>query len=197
MPVRARATCAALAAALLLALPAPGLRAQEAETRAPEPFAAGRVQSPILTIESDRLFAESAFGRRIAREIEAERTAITEENDRITEELTAEEQRLTDLRGTIPADEFQALADAFDTKVQNLRNEQEEKARAIGTRGEEARRRFLNAAQPVIGEIMRETGAALIVERRIVFISADVIDITDSAIQRIDASLGEGSADQP
>ena len=44
---------------------------------------------------------------------------------------------------------------------------------------------------------MRETGAALIVERRIVFISADVIDITDSAIQRIDASLGEGSADQP
>lgn len=157
----------------------------------------GRVQSPILTIESERLFSESAFGQRVAREIEVERAAISAENDRIAEELTAEEQSLTDRRATLPAAEFQALADSFDEKVQRLRREQDEKARAIGTRSEEARRTFLAAAQPVIEMIMRDTGAALIVERRTVFISADVIDITDAAIARINATLGEGAPAKP
>ncbi|MFZ5961644.1 OmpH family outer membrane protein [Thalassococcus sp. BH17M4-6] len=164
--------------------------------RVPE-FSTGRVQSPILTIESERLFADSAFGRRVAREIEAEREAITAENDRIAEELTAEEQSLTDRRASLPADDFQDLANAFDEKVQRLRREQDEKARAISTRTDEARRSFLANAQPVIEAIMRETGAALIIERRAVFISADVIDITDAAIARIDAAIGAGTTGEP
>ncbi|WP_422824806.1 OmpH family outer membrane protein [Thalassococcus sp. BH17M4-6] len=188
---------AALAAALILAVPAGPLRAQEGQMpRVPE-FSTGRVQSPILTIESERLFADSAFGRRVAREIEAEREAITAENDRIAEELTAEEQSLTDRRASLPADDFQDLANAFDEKVQRLRREQDEKARAISTRTDEARRSFLANAQPVIEAIMRETGAALIIERRAVFISADVIDITDAAIARIDAAIGAGTTGEP
>jgi Skp family chaperone for outer membrane proteins len=89
------------------------------------------------------------------------------------------------------------LADAFDAKVESLRREQDEKARLLVTRAEDARRTFLSTAQPVIERIMRDTGAAVIVERRTVFISADVIDITDAAVAEMDATLGEGVPGQP
>ena len=50
----------------------------------------GQVQSPVLTIDVDRLLAETAFGRRLSEEILARGEALTEENDRIAAELTAE-----------------------------------------------------------------------------------------------------------
>ncbi|WP_231582072.1 OmpH family outer membrane protein [Puniceibacterium sp. IMCC21224] len=168
--------------------------AQEALSRG---VVEGRVQSPILTIEPDRLFAESAFGKRIDRELAAERAVITAENDRIAAALVAEEQSLTDRRDRLEPTRFRELADAFDEKVQRLRGEQDERARSLGTKLEEARREFLSTAQPVIEAIMRETGAALIVERRLVFISADVIDVTDDAIARIDSAIGDGSDQTP
>ena len=40
---------------------------------------------------------------------------------------------------------------------------------------------------------MRETGAAVVLEQRSVFISANAIDITDTAIARIDAVLQDGT----
>ena len=40
---------------------------------------------------------------------------------------------------------------------------------------------------------MREAGAVVILEKRSLFLSADVIDITDAAIARIDAEIGDGS----
>lgn len=185
---------AAVGALLLGGLSGPhNVVAQTSQPRGIE----GQIQSPILTIEPDRLFADSGFGRRIDREIEAERDVISAENDRISAELVAEEQSLTDRRDGMVAAQFRVLAEAFDQKVQRLRREQDDRARGLGTRLEEAQREFLAAAQPFVEEIMRETGAALIVDRRLVFISADVIDVTDVAIARIDGSIGDGTPNAP
>jgi Skp family chaperone for outer membrane proteins len=164
------------------------------------PLVTGEAASPILTLESDRLFAESAFGLRIQQELETARSVLVAENERIAAELTQEEQRLTDMRSTMDPAAFRALADAFDVKVQKFRSQQDEKARDLDGRNEEARRIFIQAVRPEISNILQETGAVLIVERRIVIISADAVDITDTAIQRIDAAIGDGSglvADNP
>ncbi|MEC3860563.1 OmpH family outer membrane protein [Mesobacterium sp. TK19101] len=156
-------------------------------------FQQGVLQSQVLMIDSDRFFSDSAFGKRVSAEVEAEGANIAAENRRIEAELTDEEKALTDKRPTLPATEFRALADAFDEKVQTLRREQDAKARALGQRGDEARRRFLLAARPVLGDLMRDAGALIILERRGVFLASDAIDITDEAIAKIDAALGDGS----
>lgn len=156
-------------------------------------FQQGVLQSQVLMIDSDRFFSDSAFGKRISAEIDAEGARISAENRRIEAELTDEEKALTVQRPTLPAAEFRTLADAFDEKVQTLRKGQDAKARALGHRGEEARRRFLLAARPVLGDLMRETGAVMILERRSVFLASDAIDITDEAIAKIDVALGDGS----
>lgn len=158
--------------------------------------APGVVESAILTVEFDRLFSESAYGERVARTLEAESAEIAAENRRIEAELTAEERALTEKRGTLDGAAFRALADAFDQKVQALRREQDAKARSIAELSEDARRRFIAAAEPVIDRIMQEAGAVVILEKRSVFLSEEVIDITDAAIARIDAAIGDGATAQ-
>lgn len=153
----------------------------------------GLPQSVILTISSERLFAESAFGRRVAREIETESGILATENRRIEAELTAEERELTNRRAGMEAAEFRVMADAFDAKVQTIRDTQEGKARALGQRLETARVEFLQAARPILEAVMREAGAGVILERSSVFLSANATDVTDLAILRIDAAIGDGA----
>ncbi|MCR8547307.1 OmpH family outer membrane protein [Salipiger sp. P9] len=152
----------------------------------------GVVQSAILTVEFDRLFAESAYGRRVAATLEEEGAAIAAENRRLEAELTAEEKALTEKRATLSPSEFRALASAFDEKVQALRREQDAKARALGNLSEDRRRQFVTVVEPVLARLMREAGAAVILDKRTVFLAAGVIDITDTAIARIDAEIGDG-----
>ncbi len=178
---------AALALAVLVALVS-GLAATRAQAQQ-----LGLPQSAVLTLASDRLFAESAFGQRIAREIEAESAVLAAENRRIEAELTAEEKELTERRKEMEPDAFRALADAFDVKVQATRVAQDAKAHALNQIGETAQGQFLLAARPVLEALMRETGAGVILERSNVVLSANAIDITDLAIERIDAAIGDGS----
>lgn len=154
----------------------------------------GTPQAAILTISSDRLFAESAFGRRIAREVEAQSAVLAAENRRIEAELSAEELELSERRSDMEAEAFRVLADAFDEKVQQIRGTQETKARALSQLRDKARVEFLQTAGPILEALMRETGAGVILERSSVFLSANATDITDLAIERIDLALGDGSS---
>lgn len=149
--------------------------------------------SPILTIDQERLFAETRPGLRSARAIEDEAEALADENRRIEEELRAEELDLTRRRAELAPEEFAALADAFDQKVQRIRTEQDAKVRAIAQKQEEARQSFLVEVGDILSDLVRERGAVVILDRRDVFLSADIIDITDEAIARINAAA-EGPA---
>lgn len=153
----------------------------------------GVAQSPILTIDQDRLYAGSAFGQRARDELAADSSALAAENRRIESELIAEEEALTQQRPDLPPEEFRALADAFDEKVQRIRDEQDAKSRALARRDEAERQRFYSQIVGILGGLLRERGAVAIIERRSIFIAVEAIDITDAAIARIDATLGDGS----
>ncbi|MGI9395835.1 MAG: OmpH family outer membrane protein, partial [Boseongicola sp.] len=80
---------------------------------------------PILTIDQDRLFAETRPGESLISELEEKTVALAEENSRIESELIERERALTDQRPSLPPDEFRALADEFDVDVQRIRAEQD------------------------------------------------------------------------
>ena len=176
-----------LAALVLLALMAaylPVARAQEAPARP---------ASPVLTIAPDRLFSGTLYGKAIQSLVEAESRALQAENRRIEADLEAEESRLTTLRATLPPEEFRILAEAFDTRVEGIRAAQDTKARAVSKQADEGRQRFFETAVPVLAELMAEMGAVAILDKDAIVLSFDKIDITDRAIARIDAVLGDGS----
>lgn len=156
-------------------------------------FQLGLPQSGILTIQPDRLFSDSAFGRRVGREVEAEGAVLTAENRRIEAELRAEELELTERRSEMTPEAFRALADAFDQKVQETRRRQDQKLREINQLNEQARRDFLTATLPILKQILQETGAGAMLDHSSVFLSVGAADVTDLAISRIDAVLGDGA----
>lgn len=155
----------------------------------------GIPDAPVLTIQMDRLFNESAFGLRTSADIEADVAVLTAENRRIEAELRAEELDLTERRKTMEPEAFRALADAFDSKVQLTRQEQNAKFDDINRRAEQARRAFLKAAEPVLEQIMADAGASAVLDSASVVMSAPHADITNLAIGRINTLIGDRMPD--
>jgi Skp family chaperone for outer membrane proteins len=148
----------------------------------------------VMTLDQERLFTGSAFGlAALAREAAAT-AELAAENQRIEQALEAEEKDLTARRSTLPADEFAALAAEFDTRVEQIRTTQDDKSRAITLRRDEDRKRFLQAAVPVLGGLLTEKGAVAILDKDAIILSLSSIDVTDEAIARVDAALGDGSS---
>ncbi|UWR20886.1 OmpH family outer membrane protein [Sulfitobacter sp. S190] len=164
-----------------------------------QPLEQGRsvVRSPVLTVDSERLFLESAFGVRVANEVERLGNDLARENREIEAQLASEEQDLTDRRATMAPEDFRPLADAFDARVQDTRQEQAAKGRALNQRLDTERGVFLQAAAPVLERLMIEAGAAVILEKRTVFLSLNSVDITSDAIAELDKTLGEGPSAAP
>jgi Skp family chaperone for outer membrane proteins len=155
----------------------------------------GEIRSPILTLDQERLFLESAWGKRAKAELDAVSTELAAENRRIEAELTAEEKSLTEQRETMPVDEFRAAADAFDERVTEIRRVQDGKARDVGRILDTERQKFFQEVFPILGEVMQQRGAVVILDARAIFIAADVIDVTDELLARADEKLGAGAAE--
>ncbi len=153
--------------------------------------------TPVLVIDSERLFLSSEFGKRVASEIEARGSDLAAQNRQIEAELAATEQDLTERRATMSPEAFQPLADAFDTRVQETRQTQAAKSRALNAQLEQEREAFLQVAGPILEELMEQVGASVVLDRRTVFLSANSADITTAAISRINAQLGAGTPIAP
>ncbi|TNC69494.1 OmpH family outer membrane protein [Rubellimicrobium roseum] len=173
--------------ALLLALAPLGAVAQD-------DLALGQVQSPVLVIDAGRLLAESRAGQAIDADLRARADALAAENRQLEAELTSEERALTERRPTMEVEAFRAEAEAFDARVQAIRSEQDAKQRELEEAVDRSREDFLTAVRPVLAQLMIESGAAVILERREVFLSVGLVDVTDEAIAAIDAEMGEGAA---
>ncbi|MEL6915001.1 MAG: OmpH family outer membrane protein [Pseudomonadota bacterium] len=150
-----------------------------------EPLA---LRSPVLTIESARLFPETELGRSILAEIAEEQRVFGLENQELADAFRAEELELTERRATLPREEFAALAQDFDDRVQAAREERDAREAEIEATAELRRRSFSQAVRPILNQIMREAGAAVLIEAESVLLRADAVDITDIAIARIDAA---------
>lgn len=154
----------------------------------------GVVQSDILVLDPERLFETTRLGRSMSARLQQEREALIAVNRELEAELEAEELALTEQRDTASPEEFRALADAFDEKVQQIRQDSQRRVREHERNRERAPLEFMRQVEPVLVELMREAGASVVMDRRTVLLQADVVDITQAAVQRIDATLGDGGA---
>ncbi len=145
----------------------------------------------VLTIDPDRLFADTRFGKQAQALLEAAEQDLLAENRKLETALEAEEKNLTELRSTLPAEEFRKLADAFNTKAEEIRAASLAKARSLAAFRNEDRRNFLDAVGPVLAGLTKDMGASAILDKKTVFFSLERIDVTDLAIARIDTLLDD------
>jgi Skp family chaperone for outer membrane proteins len=164
--------------------------------------AAAPAQAPVAAVilDEQRLITDTAYGRRLIAGFEADRAALIAEGDALAAELAEEERALVDRRATLSPEEFRTIADAFDARVEEVRASQIGRERALMQVLEESRQAFFVAATPILAELARELGAVVILSPQAMLLAIGsegnlaAADITDAAITRLDAVLGDGSA---
>lgn len=154
------------------------------------------IRSPVLTLNYEQFIAGSQMGQQMSANYEAERARLEVANAEIASQLEAEELALTKARDTMQPDAFRKAASDFDEKVQKIRQERRDAETILARKRDDLRSRFEQAAVPVLSALMREAGAAVILEVRSTVLSLEQVDITDLAIQRLDAAFAS-SADAP
>lgn len=172
----------ALALALSLATVPPAALAQEVPA--------------FVTLDQDKLFTASDFGQRVRETVEERARALGSENREIETALSEEERQLTEQRATLDPESFRALAEEFDRKVVEIRARQDRKAREIDAFAEDERTRFFQEVLPILVELLRESGAVAIIEDRAVVLAAEPMDITGTALRRVNDRLGTGAPPQ-
>ncbi|MBZ4021582.1 hypothetical protein CKO11_03805 [Rhodobacter sp. TJ_12] len=184
---------AGLVAVLLLVPQAAPLIAQEG---APQtvPIAPAPMRMPVLTLDVERLFETTLWGKRIMSELAQESAALTAENNRIAEDLIAEEKALTDRRATLSPEAFRAEADAFDARATGIRNAQKAKAQALNQSFETRRQDFYVGIAPLMDELLAAREAVVLLDRRAIIRGFEAADITEDLAALVDARLGDGAA---
>jgi Skp family chaperone for outer membrane proteins len=149
-------------------------------------------RAEVVIVDPNRLFAETLFGQHISQALEAEAVELSANNRRLEEELRAEEKELTEKRPSMAPVDFRDAAEAFDKKVQAIRRERQDRARALEDKRSSAEQRFLATAQGVLVELMNERGANVLLDMRAVILRDSAIDITNDAVRKIDEAIGRG-----
>lgn len=148
--------------------------------------------SSVATIDQDRLFSDSLFGKAFNESFQKNTNALAEENRRIEKELTDEETDLTEKRKELSNQVFRKLAATFNDKVETIRRDQSQKLKKLNASRIQAKLAFFVKAKPIIIDLMNQRGILFILNDQAVFMSGNSGDITDSAIKYIDQVLGAG-----
>ena len=148
----------------------------------------------VLTVDQEALYRRSRWGQRAQMQLAAESRQVAADNDRAFATLVADEDALTAARATLSAEEFRSRAAAFDERVTAVRQERDAARQALAAGAERDRAVFYQSVAPILGRIMTERGALVVMDQRAVLISDDRIDVTAATIAAIDAELGDGAA---
>lgn len=141
-------------------------------------------ESQVLVLDIRRALNESNAGQLILENYKAAIIALNNEFNILQTQLIAEEQELRDLRSSMEVSEFVKLAEAFDQKSTQAREEYRLRKQAIDDELNENTDRLARILSQYAGEVMEEKGAAVVLMKNQVIVSSNAIDITSGVMER-------------
>ncbi|MCL4065300.1 OmpH family outer membrane protein [Pseudomonas sp. GX19020] len=169
---------------------APAAAAGDAATGGSGADASGKRETfALLTLNQAELFEKSAWGRAATQAAEQAAAEVSAENRAIEAALEQEERDLTGKRAGMTPEAFSVLARDFDTKVEEFRQSQDAKVRAINRKLDEDRKVFVDLSVPLMAELLDEYGAVAIIGDDVLILSRSSADVTQRAIALMDQRL--------
>ncbi|MGB1752248.1 MAG: OmpH family outer membrane protein [Paracoccaceae bacterium] len=141
-------------------------------------------ESQILVLDIRRALNESNAGQLILEKYKAAIIALNNEFNILQTQLIAEEQELRDLRSRMEVSEFLKLAESFDQKSTQAREEYRLRKHAIDDELNENTDRLARILSQYAGEVMEEKGATVVLMKNQVIVSSNAIDITSGVMER-------------
>ena len=141
-------------------------------------------ESQVLVLDIRRALNESNAGQLILEKYKAAIIALNNEFNILQTQLIAEEQELRDLRSSMKVSEFVKLAESFDQKSTQAREEYRLRKQAIDDELNENTDRLARILSQYAGEVMEEKGATVVLMKNQVIVSSNAIDITSGVMER-------------
>ena len=141
-------------------------------------------ESQVLVLDIRRALNESNAGQLILEKYKAAIIALNNEFNILQTQLIAEEQELRDLRSSMEVSEFVKLAESFDQKSTQAREEYRLRKQAIDDELNENTDRLARILSQYAGEVMEEKGATVVLMKNQVIVSSNAIDITSRVMER-------------
>ena len=138
----------------------------------------------ILVLDIRKVIKESSAGQFILDRYKEEIIALNNEFNILQTQLITEEQELRDLRRTMDVDAFIKLAEAFDKKSTQTREEYRARKQSIDDQLKEYTDRLARLMSQYAGEVMEEKGASLVLMKNQVIVSSNAIDITSVVMEK-------------
>ncbi|WP_107713143.1 OmpH family outer membrane protein [Oceanicaulis sp.] len=158
-------------------------------------FSAASFAQGVLVMNEQRILRESAVGQHIASRLEAigqeiqaelgpQQTAIQTESEALNAELSALSEDAIRQRPDLAA-RYESLQRDAATFEQTRRI----RAQELQATEQQAMRPVLPILQEVLQEIVTERNASVLIDRSVVVFAADSVDISQSAIERLNQRI--------
>ena len=144
-------------------------------------------KSSVLVLSQDDLFKKSVAGRALLKAFEEKQALLFSEASKVEQDFILEEQKLTDQRLIVTPEDFQVLADEFDSKVEKMRKFRTNKDKKLQQDFIRWRKKFVQIVLPIVRELMAQYEASVVIDtinRGLIY--DQNIDVTDIIIKRLD-----------
>lgn len=143
----------------------------------------------VCVYHHDRLLAQSTAGQSVATGMQRLQQEVQAELAPYEQFIQSESQQLQQGRGTIPQADFATREQALATRYQEARNLAQTREGELRYTQAIQLQQIAQAADPVILALYTERGCGILISRDTVLRVNPTMDITEAAIQRVNAAL--------
>lgn len=152
-------------------------------------FAQADSNAKIITVDRNSFFVDSAAAKDIAKQVKTLREGIEADLNKKMEGLTTERDQLAGQQTILTQDVFEKKAQQLQERFVALQAEAENKQRQLQAGVAKAQAKILEAVSPILDDILKEKKANLMLERGIIVKGAVDIDVTATAMLRLNEKL--------
>lgn len=143
----------------------------------------------IIVVDFQRIVRESAAAGTVRAQIAELRNAYQDEFARIEEELRAVESELTELRSSLPDDEFLPRRREFEMRVTEAQRQAQYRRAELDRALDDAMNDVQSSLLGVIAEIAEREKANVVLNRSNVVLVDQALDFTGEALEELNAQL--------
>ena len=149
----------------------------------------GPVVPGVCVYHHDRLLAQSTAGQSVQAGMQRIQQEVQAELAPFEQFAQSEVQALQQGRGTIPQDQFTQREQALNARVQEARQLAQTRDNELRYTQAMQLQQITQAADPIILALYTERGCGILISRESVLRVNPSMDITEAAIQRVNAAL--------
>ena len=143
----------------------------------------------IGVIDLNKIYSEATAAIDAGKQIDKIAIEIENEIKLDEEEIIKEQNSLIEAQSIMAPEAFETKRIEYESKVQKFSNETQSKRRKIQELIAVTENDILNAVKPILEEISNEKGITIIIDKSLIWLNAEKMDITNEVLKELNKSL--------